>query len=62
MLSTCIKLPFVIMVFVLAIFEGTFYTGFTVLLNDKKKFKLEVVGKRQHKLNDVCMLSYMGYG
>ena len=30
MLSTCIKLPFVIKIFVLSIFEWPFYTGFTV--------------------------------
>ena len=30
-LSTFIKLPFVIKIFVLSIFEWTFYTGFTVL-------------------------------
>ena len=29
-LSTCIKLPFVIKIFVLSIFERLFYTGFTV--------------------------------
>ena len=30
-LSTYIKLPFVIKIFVLSIFEWPFYTGFTVL-------------------------------
>ena len=30
LLSTCIKLPFVIKIFVLSIFEWTSYTGFTV--------------------------------
>ena len=30
-LSTCIKLPFVIKIFVLSIFEWSFYTDFTVL-------------------------------
>ena len=29
-LLTCIKLPFVIKIFVLSIFEWPFYTGFTV--------------------------------
>ena len=29
-LSTFIKLPFVMKIFVLSIFEGPFYTGFTV--------------------------------
>ena len=32
-LSTFIKLPFVIKIFVLSIFEWPFYTGFTVHLN-----------------------------
>ena len=31
MLMTFIKLPVVIKIFVLSIFEGPFYTGFTVL-------------------------------
>ena len=31
-ISTFIKLPFVIKIFVLSIFEWPFYTGFTVLL------------------------------
>ena len=30
MLSTFIKLPFIIKIFVLSIFEWLFYTGFTV--------------------------------
>ena len=30
MLLTCIKLPFVIKIFVLSIFDRLFYTGFTV--------------------------------
>ena len=34
MLSTFIKLPFVIKIFVLSIFEWRFYTGFTGLEND----------------------------
>ena len=34
-LSTVIKLPFVIRVFVLSIFDWPFYTGFTVLLFDQ---------------------------
>ena len=32
-LSNFIKLPFVIKIFVLSIFEWPFYTGFTVLVN-----------------------------
>ena len=32
-LSTFIKLPFVIKIFVLSIFEWPFYTGFTVVFN-----------------------------
>ena len=34
-LSTLIKLPFVIKIFVLSIFEWPFYTGFTELLSLK---------------------------
>ena len=34
-LSTFIKLPFVIKIFVLSIFEWPFYTGFTVSLLEK---------------------------
>ena len=34
-LSTFIKQPFVIKIFVLSIFEWPFYTGFTVFANDK---------------------------
>ena len=33
-----IKQPFVIEIFVLSIFEWSFYTGFTVALNNPKKF------------------------
>ena len=32
-LSTFIKLPFVIKIVVLSIFQGPFYTGFTVIIN-----------------------------
>ena len=34
-LSTFIKLPIVIMIFVLSIFEWPFYTGFTVIIDPK---------------------------
>ena len=33
-LSTFIKLPFVIKIFILSIFEWQFYTGFTTLYNN----------------------------
>ena len=33
-LLTFIKLPFVIKIFVLSIFEWPFYTGFTVFINE----------------------------
>ena len=36
--STCIKLPFVIKIFVLSIFEWLFYTGFTVFFSLKFDF------------------------
>ena len=35
MLSTFIKLPFVIKIFVLSIFEWPFYTGFTIASHDQ---------------------------
>ena len=38
LLSTFIKLPFVIKIFVLSIFEWLFYTGFTVLLHSSQCF------------------------
>ena len=34
-LLNCIKIPFVIKIFVLSIFEWPFYTGFTVLFCGK---------------------------
>ena len=37
-LSTSIKLPFVIKTFVLSIFEWPFYTGFTVILHTHYHF------------------------
>ena len=36
-LPTFFKLPFVIKIFVLSVFEWPFYTGFTVNIYDKKK-------------------------
>ena len=39
-LSTFIKLPFVIKIFVLSIFEWPFYTGFTVFLFLKETYAL----------------------
>ena len=39
MLSTFIKLPIVIKIFVLSIFEWPFYTGFTVLLTWDKMYQ-----------------------
>ena len=38
-LLTFIKLPFVIKIFVLSIFEGPFYTGFTVLIYHVNKYQ-----------------------
>ena len=45
-LSTFIKLPFVIKIFILSIFEWPFYTGFTVALSfqigeEKEKYTRE---------------------
>ena len=44
-LSTFIKLPFVIKIFVLSIFEWPFYTGFTVVLT------LAVIHKAKHVID-----------
>ena len=41
-LSTFIKLPFVIKIFVLFIFEWLFYTGFTVCCNSRNDFRSEL--------------------
>ena len=41
-LLTFIKLPFVIKIFVLSIFEWPFYTGFTVYFPKKQHFYLRV--------------------
>ena len=40
-LSTFIKLPFVIKMFVMSIFEWLFYTGFTVHNSESPKYKQE---------------------
>ena len=50
-LSTFVKLPFVIMIFALSIFEWPFHTGFTVnseyfLIHHRAKPGPEYVGKR----------------
>ena len=50
-LSTFIKLPFVIKICVLSIFEGPFYTGFTV--EDK-----ESCSRTQHSASDESPNSY----
>ena len=39
-LLTFIKLPFVIKIFVLSFFEWPFYTGFTVLINEKRRLTI----------------------
>ena len=44
-LSTFIKLPFVIKIFVLSIFEWPFYTGFTVHLHEHLKRLLCICNK-----------------
>ena len=46
-LLTCIKLPYVIKIFVLSIFEWPFYTRFTVLFNKS----LTSEKKEMHILN-----------
>ena len=42
-LSTFTKLPFVIKIFVLSIFEWPFYTGFTVFKHFDSLFKLDIL-------------------
>ena len=42
-LSTFIMLPFLIMIFVLSIFEWPFYTGFTVPINKRTKISVKAV-------------------
>ena len=46
-LSTFIKLPFVIKIFVLSIFEWLFYTGFTVINSFKSVDKLDGITNDQ---------------
>ena len=52
MLSTFIKLPFVIKIFVLSIFERPFYTGFTVVEDTMSNLQnfTERLGARSRKL------------
>ena len=43
MLSTCIKLPFVMKIFVLSIFEWPFYTGFTIYYKKVQSISIVVI-------------------
>ena len=52
-LSTFIKLPFVIMIFVLSIFEWPFYTGFMV-----RVFSYECVTKKSRNKEWLCKSVY----
>ena len=57
-LLTFIKLPFVIKIFVLSIFEWPFYAGFTVLSNHKMRhFYLNLAELLTY--NHHCMMYYM---
>ena len=47
-LSTFIKLPFVIMIFVVSILEWPFYTGFTVLPSRQRVLRKNNEGKIVH--------------
>ena len=58
-LSTCIKLPFVIKIFVLSIFEWPSYTGFTVLAIVGKEFNMHE--QPSSKTEHICHL-YGKYG
>ena len=49
MLLTFNKLPFVINVFVLTIFEWPFYTGFTVLIYDYYISKISITKQQQRR-------------
>ena len=53
-LSYFIKLPFVIKIFVLSIFERPFYTGFTV--SSRKLDRLVRFGKLEKYLENKCFL------
>ena len=50
-LLTFIKLPFVIKIFVLCIFEWPFYTGFTVLLEDRMDKDMLSCCQNKHNSN-----------
>ena len=59
MLSTFIKLPFIIKIFALSIFEWPFYTGLTVFLRTKMVSPAndsKIIRKRYHFYPYICIL------
>ena len=56
-LLTCIKLPFVIKIFVLSILEWPFYTGFTVL-SHKNSFKIKKLWKSNELFQMAALRKY----
>ena len=58
-LLTFIKLPFVIKIFVLYIFESHFYTGFTVVAYVLPRFAIIVLEKRELASYFTCFLGAM---
>ena len=57
-LSTFIKLPFVIKIFDLCIFEWPFYTGFTVILISGLKSSILDVNLALNNLGDNCIQNF----
>ena len=57
-LSTFIKLPFVIKIFVLSIFEWLFYTDFTVSYMGEDKRKPDCVTCEQQSCRSACSMQF----
>ena len=57
-LSTFIKLPFVIKTFVLSIFEWPFYTGFTVHLGESHKCSCLIEFSKEDREKKIKMQGY----
>ena len=58
-LSTFIKLPFVINIFVLSNFEWSLTTGFTVYVSIFISWVISIAPACYHKLEEVILTSYM---
>ena len=67
MLLTFNKLPFVIKIFVLSIFEWPFYTGFIVRINSayidrlswSHFFLIRIIPSENDQVELVCLISYI---